>query len=90
MFLVRCLELGFKFESLKVKKKGQARSRIDHKNGGSGGMVFFTYLKKSQVIRNLTSTKLIWTGVCEKDYLQEISSDKSDKKPNINQTYQRN
>ena len=33
------------------------------------------------------------SGVCEKDYLQEISSDKSDKsdkKPNINQTYQRN
>ena len=57
-------------------------------------MVFFTYLKKSQVISGLIWiyldlsgliwTGLDWTGVCEKDYLQEIPSDK---KPNINQTY---
>ena len=46
----------------------------------------WTYLDLS----GLDQSGLDWTGVCEKDYLQEISSDKSDKKPNINQTYQRN
>ena len=71
--------------------------RCDDINGGSSGISLFTAIYISQVISGLIWTYLDlsgldwtgldWTGVCEKDYLQEISSDK---KPNINQTYQRN
>ena len=49
-------------------EKGQARSRIDHKNGGSSGISLFTAIYISQVISGLIWTYLDlsgldWTGL---------------------------
>ena len=55
--------LGLKSNPPKCMKKGQARSRIDHKNGGSSGISLFTAIYISQVISGLIWTYLDLSGL---------------------------